>query len=179
MATSGRCTKRTRAKSIHASISAFLARRVDTDMAEILGLGMTHYPPLAGRDENMMGILKGTLRDPAIPAELKEPVNWPPRMREEYGTDQGKAAAAEHRQTLIDGMDQIRAALDEFKPDFVLIWGDDQYENFNEDIIPPFCILAYDQIEAHPWKLKAPGMPGGANVWKENEETLLNVRGHR
>src|SRR5262252_649646 len=97
MATGGRCMKRTRAKSIHASISAFHERRVDTNMAEILGLGMTHYPPLAGRDENMMGIVKGTLRDPAIPAELKEPANWPPRMREEYGTDQGKAAAAEHR----------------------------------------------------------------------------------
>jgi len=148
-------------------------------MAEILGLGMTHYPPLAGRDENMMGILKGTLRDPAIPAELKEPENWPPRMREEYGSDMGKAAAANHRQELLDGMTRIRAALDEFKPDFVLIWGDDQYENFTEDIIPPFCILAYDQIEAHPWRLKAPGMPGGANVWKESEDTLLNVRGHR
>jgi hypothetical protein len=148
-------------------------------MAEILGLGMTHYPPLAGRDENMMGILKGTLRDPAIPAELKDPANWPARMREEYGTDQGKAAAAQHRQELIDGMDKIRAELDAFKPDFVLIWGDDQYENFNEDIIPPFCILAYDTIEAQPWTLKAPGMPGAANVWNEGGEFMLRLKGHR
>ena len=64
-------------------------------MGEILGLGMTHYPPLAGRDENMSGILRGTLRDPAIPAHLKEPENWPKRMQEEWGTDQGKAKAAE------------------------------------------------------------------------------------
>src|SRR5437773_7821110 len=148
-------------------------------MAEILGLGMTHYPPLAGRDENMMGILKGTLRDPAIPAELKDPANWPKLMQEEYGNDQGKAAAAGHRETLISGLEKIRGALDEFKPDFVLIWGDDQYENFTEDIIPPFCILAYDQIEAMPWRLKAPGMPGGANVWKESEDFVLNVRGYR
>src|SRR5438034_7138470 len=84
------------------------------NMAEILGLGMTHYPPLAGRDENMMGILKGTLRDPAIPAELKDPASWPKLMREEYGTDQGKAAAAGHRQILISGLDKIRGALDEF-----------------------------------------------------------------
>jgi len=60
-------------------------------MGEILGLGMTHYPPLAGRDENMSGILRGTLRDPAIPAHLKEPENWPERMQEEWGTDQGKS----------------------------------------------------------------------------------------
>ena len=42
-------------------------------MGEILGLGISHYPPLAGRDENMTGILRGTLRDPDIPAELKDP----------------------------------------------------------------------------------------------------------
>ena len=33
-----------------------------------------------------------------------------------------------------------------------MIWGDDQHENFTEDIIPPFCVLAYDQIEARPWQ---------------------------
>jgi Catalytic LigB subunit of aromatic ring-opening dioxygenase len=148
-------------------------------MAEILGLGMTHYPPLAGRDENMMGILKGTLRDPAIPAELKDPANWPKLMQEEYGNDQGRAAAASHRQTLVKGLDRIRHELDAFKADFVLIWGDDQYENFTEDIIPPFCVLAYDKIEAQPWRLKAPGMPGGANVWTEREDFTLNIQGHR
>ena len=37
-------------------------------------------------------------------------------------------------------MDKTRAALDAFKPDFVLIWGDDQYENFKEDVVPPYCI---------------------------------------
>jgi len=127
----------------------------------------------------MMGIVKGTLRDPAIPADLKEPANWPPRMREEYGDDQGKAAAVGHRQQLLNGMAKVREALDEFDPDFVLIWGDDQYENFTEDIIPPFCILAYGQIEAMPWRLKAPGMPGGANVWSEREDVVFKLRGHR
>ncbi len=36
------------------------------------------------------------------------------------------------------GLAKARAAIDEFKPDFVVIWGDDQYENFKEDIVPPF-----------------------------------------
>jgi len=148
-------------------------------MGEILGLGITHYPPLAGRDENMSGILRGTLRDPAIPAELKNPANWPPLMQQEWGSDQGKTMAAEHRKTLLAGLDRIRAAIDDFQPDFVLIWGDDQYENFTEDIIPPFCILAYDTIQAQPWKLKAPGMPGGANVWSESEEFVSTIRGNR
>src|SRR5881392_3939701 len=148
-------------------------------MAEILGLGMTHYPPLAGRDERMAGILRVTLQDPDIPAELKDPANWPPLMREEYGDDWGQTAAARHRETLLNGLTQIRKAIDDFKPDFVLIWGDDQYENFTEDIIPPFCILAYDTIEAMPWRLKAPGMPSAANVWSEREDFVFTIQGHR
>ncbi len=148
-------------------------------MAEILGLGMTHYPPLAGRDENMAGILRGTMRDPAIPAELKDPANWPEQMREEWGEDQGKAKAEQHRETMLGGMRRVRAALDDFKPDFIVIWGDDQYENFQEDIIPPFCVLAYDTIDAMPWRLKAPGMPGSANVWSESLDFALTIKGHR
>ena len=34
----------------------------------------------------------------------------------------------------------------------VVIWGDDQYENFKEDIIPAFCVLAFDHAEVTPWK---------------------------
>ena len=39
----------------------------------------------------------------------------------------------------------IRKALDDFNPDLVLIWGDDQYENFREDIIPAFCVFGLDE----------------------------------
>jgi len=148
-------------------------------MAEILGLGITHYPPLAGMDERMAGILKGTLRDPNIPDAIKDPANWPARMREELGDDEGKSAAAGHRAALLDGMKRVRAELDEFKPDFLLIWGDDQHENFTEDVIPAFCILAYDKIEAQPWRLKAPGMPGSANVWKEGLDHVYSLKSHR
>jgi hypothetical protein len=148
-------------------------------MAEILGLGMTHYPPLAGIDERMWGILKGTLRDPGIPAELKDPQNWPAQMRAELGNDEGATAAAAHREELLRGMRTVRAALDEFRPDFVVIWGDDQCENFTEDVIPAFCILAYDKIEAKPWRLKAPGMPGSANVWREGLDHVYSLKAHR
>ena len=44
--------------------------------------------------------------------------------------------------------DEIRA----FEPDFVVIFGDDQYENFRETIIPPFCILAYEESESTPFQ---------------------------
>ena len=37
-------------------------------MAELLLLGMTHYPPLAAKDDDMAGLLRGMLKDPGIPA---------------------------------------------------------------------------------------------------------------
>jgi hypothetical protein len=56
----------------------------------------------------------------------------------------------------------------------VLIWGDDQYENFREDIIPAFCVLAYESIEHRPWaEARWP------NVWDEPKEMTFAYKGHR
>ena len=51
-------------------------------MAEILGLGVTHFPPLSGPDENMGRILKRALDDPAMPEPLRHPEGWPVPMRQ-------------------------------------------------------------------------------------------------
>jgi hypothetical protein len=56
-------------------------------MAEILGLGLTHYPPLCLPDADMAGVLGMTLRDPSIPAREKEPKNWPAAMQAEWSDD--------------------------------------------------------------------------------------------
>ena len=32
----------------------------------------------------------------------------------------------------------------------VLIWGGDQYENFREDVIPPFTVCAFDDMDIYP-----------------------------
>jgi hypothetical protein len=111
-------------------------------MGAILGLGVTHYPPLCGRDENMARILKRVLQDPGLPERYRHPEGWPAPMRAEYGADEGLTAARHHRVALVDGFRDARRRLDAFAPDLVLIWGDDQYENFKEDVIPPFCVLA-------------------------------------
>jgi hypothetical protein len=143
-------------------------------MGEILGLGVTHYPPLIGRDENMARILRRVMQDPDLPERYRTPDGWPEPMRRDWGTDEGLAAARQHRQALVKGFRQIRRQLDAFGPDLVVIWGDDQYENFQEDIIPPFCVLAYDAIEHRPWQ-QAPG----PNVWDEPKDTTFVYKGHR
>jgi hypothetical protein len=142
-------------------------------MAEILGLGVTHYPPLWGPDRNMARILRHVLEDPALPQRYRTPAGWPAPMREEWGADEGLAAAARHRAALLTGFRRVRAVLDEFKPDVVVIWGDDQYENFKEDVIPPFCVLAYEELTPQPWK------GGKPNIWNEPADKTFTYRGHR
>ncbi|MDB5897263.1 MAG: extradiol ring-cleavage dioxygenase [Ramlibacter sp.] len=150
-------------------------------MAEILGLGLSHYPPLCLPDEMMSGILRATLKDPGIPAEAKDPQNWPAAMRAEWSDDQGTKAAAVHRELLVAEFRKVRKALDDFAPDVVLIWGDDQYENFKEDVIPPFTVLAYEDMDIFPWR-HAQGssmMAGKPNAWGEGPDKHYRLRGRR
>ena len=46
-------------------------------MGQILGLGVTHFPPLSGTDENLGRILKRALDDPAVPERMRDPSGWP------------------------------------------------------------------------------------------------------
>ena len=46
-------------------------------MAEILALGLTHYPPLWGPDERMSRIFQRMLANPKLPETLKQPQGWP------------------------------------------------------------------------------------------------------
>ena len=143
-------------------------------MGEILGLGMTHVPLLAGSDHDMARILRRILADPGLPEHLRRPESWPEAMRKEWGRDEGLASAHKHREALLAGFRKARRTLDEFAPDVVVIWGDDQYENFREDIIPPFCVLGYDAFEHRPWE-HSPWQ----NVWGEPKDTMFTYKGHR
>ena len=151
-------------------------------MAEILGLGISHYPPLCTPDAQMAGILRNTLKDPGIPAEFKNPATWPAAMQAEWGGDSGVASAAAHRAALVAQFRHVRSALDAFNPDVVLIWGDDQYENFREDVIPPYAVCAYDDLDIYPWR-HAQGssmMEGGKpNAWGEGPDKHYRLRGRR
>ncbi|MBS0220455.1 MAG: extradiol ring-cleavage dioxygenase [Proteobacteria bacterium] len=137
-------------------------------MAEILALGISHYPPLIGSDERMAYILKRMLQNPRLPSALRNAGNWPEAARAEWGKDEGASSAAIHRGKLVTELRKVRAALDAFRPDFVLIWGDDQYENFKEDVVPPYCVCAYPSFEFGP--------PPN-NVWGESGKPY-RLRGH-
>jgi len=144
-------------------------------MAHFLGLGLTHYPLLAGTDDHMADLLHWTLADPDIPADAKDPANWPAPMRAEWGNDGGVASAARHRKLLVENLSRCRDALDEFAPDVVVVWGDDQYENFREEVVPPFCVLAYDDVDVNPFELMT--RRGSPNAWGLPDDTTITLHG--
>jgi hypothetical protein len=143
-------------------------------MGAILGLGLTHSPLLAGRDETMTRIVRRVLQDPDLPERYRRSEGWPAPMQREWGVDEGLSSARQHRAAVVPWFRKMRRALDDFAPDFVVIWGDDQYENFKEDVIPPFCVLAYDAIEHRPWaETKWP------NAWDERKDATFTYKGQR
>lgn len=145
-------------------------------MAEFIALGLTHYPMLAGTDDHMAGLLRWTLQDPDIPEEFKDPEGWSVRARSEWGVDQGRSAAAGHRAALVENLARVRQDLDDFKPDVVVVWGDDQYENFREEVVPPFCVLAYDDLEIPAFEVM--NELGSPNVWDKPEDFSITLHGN-
>ena len=146
-------------------------------MGEILGLGCTHYPGLLSPDERLPGLFHHLLTAPNVPARYKERANWPAGLLAELGNDGGLAAARHYSARLADGFRAVRRALDDFQPDLVVVWGDDQYENFREDIIPAFCVLGFDDdFAVKPWHTGNGAKP---NRWNETADWPLELHGHR
>jgi hypothetical protein len=144
-------------------------------MAEILGIGTTHYPPGLVPDELKPWPLARMLNtDRRIPERLRDPANWPEPMRKEWGDDEGITSHKEHRARVFGAYRKIRQEIDAFKPDFIVMWGDDQYENFKEDIIPPFCVLAYEQLNFKPFGR----LRGRPNIWGEPNDKEFSQPGH-
>ena len=146
-------------------------------MGEIQGVGVPHDPSAMLPDADMSAILRHTLTSPRIPGGLRDAAAWPPAMRAEWGSDQGATAAPVHRRRLIEAYRAVRREIEAFRPDFVLIWGADQHENFREDLLPPFCVFVLDQVSCFPFRDPEPGMPR-RNIWEEAAETVFTYRGH-
>ena len=147
-------------------------------MGEILGLGVTHGPYVLYPEASMANFLRRNLASPKTPPELRDPRNWPAGMQAEWGDDEGLKSAYTHRQQLVDGFRRTREVLDRFNPDVVLIWGDDQYENFHEDVVPAFCVYIEDEFLCKPFA-RPGGLGTAENVWGVDGDWELRVPGHR
>ena len=93
-------------------------------MAEILGLGVTHWPTLCLPNEGLTSVFKRTLTAPNVEARYKNPANWPDELIAELGNDDGLSAANRCGERFGNDFRAIRKILDDFNPDLVVIWGD-------------------------------------------------------
>lgn len=147
-------------------------------MAEILGLGTTHAPSIYKHPAEMTGTIKRTLAGKKLDPKLRDPRNWPEPMQAEWGNDDGATAAAEYTRRTFEATRKLRAELDAFKPDLVVLYGDDQYENFIEDIVPPFCVYLMDEFNSLPFAPYPGSKEPKRNVWNEPGDTVFNQKGH-
>jgi hypothetical protein len=138
-------------------------------MAQILGLGVTHSPPLLAASGDTASRIKRMMQDPLLPECYRSPATWPEPMRQQWGNDEGQTHARQHRDELVDCMRWARQQLDDFNPDLVIVFGDDQYENFREDGVPAFQINCFESFEARPWEHARPG----PNAWNEAPDTIF------
>jgi len=147
-------------------------------MAEIMGLGTTHAPTVCKVPEEATNSLRRTLAGKKLPPHLRDPRNWPEPMQAEWAEDKGAAAGREYTRRCFEATRKLRARLDAFKPDLVIIYGDDQYENFVEDIVPPFCIYAMDEMVSQPFAAGVMSPEPRPNVWGESGDTVFRHKGH-
>jgi hypothetical protein len=147
-------------------------------MGEILGMGTTHYPGLTATDEGMCSLWQTIINAPMVDQSWQDPANWPEGMAEEIGDDKGVSSAAIYRDRMWGNFRKQREIIDEFDPDFIVVIADDQYENFKEDIIPPFCVFGLDdEFEQEVWA-EGPVAKMG-NYWGEPADHKVTLRGHR
>jgi hypothetical protein len=150
-------------------------------MAEIMGFGLSHYPGPLVPAEYWPQMLRSNVEKGRIPQEIfDDRSKWPKDMLAEWGSDDGQAAAKVHQSRLHAGYRELRRRLDAFRPDIVLVWGDDQYENFRRDGVPAFCVYIFDEIVCKPFQEGKRGpFKTEQNAWGLPPDTPLVVKGHR
>lgn len=140
-------------------------------MAEILGLGITDFPYLRVSG-SMNGVLKAALtRGEHMKPEMKDPANWPEPMRREWGEDEGLTSSGPSRERQVAELRKIRAALDEFKPDFIVIWSKDHMESLQRYALPPYWIEAHEQTVTKPFGPRE-------NIFGEDPNREVLLKGH-
>lgn len=149
-------------------------------MAEILGVGLSHYPGPLVPAERWPDMLKRNVDIGRVrPEAYRDRARWPAAMIEEWGTDDGVSAAREHERRLLEGYRTLRREIDAFKPDVVVIWGDDQYENFLKDCVPSFCVYIFDEVTSRPYGGGRRPFQTEQNAWGVPNDTELTIKGHR
>jgi len=140
-------------------------------VGKLLGLGISDFPFLRFEGP-FTGVLKNALASPRMKPEMKDPSNWPEPMRREWANDEGLAASEPVRQRQVDNLRRVRTALDDFKPDFIVMLAKDHMETLQKFALPPYWIGAWEGFEMKPFSMRP------QNVFGEDQDRVVKVQGH-
>lgn len=147
-------------------------------MAEVLGLGLSHWPALLMNPRFWPNQLGATARvGLADPKRVQDPTTWPQPMQEEWGEDQGVAAAMRHAERLYAGFRTLYDRLTAFHPDLVVIFGDDQTENFLPDGVPPFSVFLGEEYGNRPFTNAGRLYGTEENIFGVSADAEYTIRG--
>lgn len=113
-------------------------------MAEILGLGCTHAPMILNPPEEWPKMRQRIYS--RIPGYQP-----PAAMVQELGDDNGLSHDKQNQQRIADAFQQLHDKLHDWKPDVVMIVGDDQAENFKRENLPTFSLYTGSEVDAYPF----------------------------
>ena len=134
-------------------------------MAEILGIGCTHAPMILYPPEHWVNVRKRL--SAGIPNYQPSP-----KLVEELGDDNGLAQDRYNHKRIGDAFQVLRDKLHSWKPDAVILIGDDQAENFKRDNLPTFCIYTGSEVQGQPFHAAS----DDNNVWKISPDARFSYR---
>ena len=139
-------------------------------MGEVLGIGCTHYPGLLRGPNAYTGTTRYLLQNPVVSDRMRDIANWPEGAQDEWANQE--EASVLHEQQMIAAFRKLRKVIDDFNPDVVLMWGDDQYENYHEDLVPPLVVHCDAEFNDVDPLSSAPNNP-----WGEPADKTWNFKG--
>jgi hypothetical protein len=149
-------------------------------MGEVLGIGLSHYPGPLVPGKYWARMLARNVKIGRVAPELfEDKTSWPREMIAEWANDEGAAAGEAHEARLLHGYERLREELAAFKPDLVLIWGDDQYENYKRECVPPWAVGIFDAVNSRPYMLGRGVFATDENPWNAAGEDEMTISGHR
>ena len=134
-------------------------------MSEVLGLGCSHAPMILNPAEQWPEIRRRIYG--GVPN-----YEAPPKMVEELGVDNGASRDKINQQKIVDAFAVLREKLTAWKPDLVIVVGDDQVENFKRENLPTFCLYTGNEVDGYPFH-----RPGGKiNIWNEPQDKKYSFK---
>ena len=134
-------------------------------MAEILGLGCTHAPMILNKPEQWVDVRKG------IASRIPN-YRPPPKLLEELGDDNGLTQDRRNQKRIVDAFGVLRDRLHSWRPDVVMLIGDDQAENFLRENLPTFCLYTGSELYGYPFH----GPGARVNLWDSPQDTRYSFR---